>query len=99
MGAVLPYRADARDGHCTRCVIPFGGCLKDPVTSQDVAATRKIRPVGAPSRSLFRPLDTRFATSRLVDQRIRAAVAILAAPSLDRRLAGDLVLDHGLANR
>ena len=59
----------------------------------------KCAPVGAPSRSLFRLLDARLATTRLIDQRVRTAVAILAAPRLDRRLAGNLVLDHGLTNR
>ena len=44
-------------------------------------------------------LNARLATTRLIDQRIRTAIAILTAPSLDRRLAGNLVLDHSLANR
>mgnify|MGYP004528220365 CR=1 FL=1 len=44
-------------------------------------------------------LNARLATARLIDKRVGAAIAILTTPSLDRRLAGDLVLDHGLANR
>ena len=44
-------------------------------------------------------LNARLATARLIDQRGLTVLAILAAPSLDRRLAGNLVLDHGLANR
>ena len=58
-----------------------------------------MRLVGAPSRSLFHLFNARLATPRLIDQRRLAAVAVLAAPSLDRRLAGNLVLDHGFANR
>ena len=63
------------------------------------ARQEKCAPVGAPSRSLFSLLDARFATARLIDQCVHAAVAILAAPRLDRRLAGNLVLDHGFTDR
>ena len=59
----------------------------------------KCAPVGAPSRLLFRLFNARLATARLIDQRRFTALAILAAPGLNRRLAGNLVLDHGLANR
>lgn len=49
--------------------------------------------------SLLRFLGAWFTTARLINQRCLAAVAILAAPGLNRRLAGNLVFDHGLANR
>ena len=48
---------------------------------------------------LFRLFNARLATAWLIDKRVGAAIAILTTPSLDRRLAGNLVLDHGLANR
>ena len=60
---------------------------------------KKCAPVGAPSRLLFRLFNARLATARLIDQCGLTALAVLTAPSLDRRLAGNLVLDHGLANR
>lgn len=44
-------------------------------------------------------LNARLATAWLIDKRVGAAIAILTTPSLDRRLAGNLVLDHGIANR
>lgn len=59
----------------------------------------KCAPVGAPSRSLFRLFNARLATPRLIDQCGLTALAILAAPGLNRRLAWNLVFDHGLANR
>ena len=67
--------------------------------SKKLARQEKCAPVGAPSRSLFRLFNARLATARLIDKRVGAAIAILTTPSLDRRLAGNLVLDHGLANR
>ena len=63
------------------------------------ARQEKCAPVGAPSRLLFRLFNARLATARLIDQCGLTALAILATPSLDRRLARNLVFDHGLANR
>ena len=67
--------------------------------SKKLARQEKCAPVGAPSRLLFRLFNARLATARLIDQCGLTALAVLTAPSLDRRLAGNLVLDHGLANR
>ena len=76
-----------------------GECPDRLAPVQKVGAARKMRPVGAPSRLLFRLFNARLATARLIDQCGLTALTVLTAPSLDRRLAGNLVLDHGLANR
>ena len=72
--------------------------LSDPEEPLDEPRDRK----NAPRRrtfSLLHFLGARLASARLIDQRGLTAVAILAAPSLNRRLAGDLMLDHSLAHR
>lgn len=71
----------------------------DSRRSKKLARQEKCAPVGAPSRLLFRLFNARLATSRLIDQCGLTALAILAAPGLNRRLAWNLVFDHGLANR
>lgn len=58
-----------------------------------------MRPCGRTIPFAIPPFNARLASARLIDQCGLAAVAILAAPSLNRRLTGDLVLDHSLANR
>lgn len=93
-----PYRGDGHVGHCVRFIGHVGECPDKLAALQKVGAARKMRPRGS-TFLLLCLLNARLAASRLIDQRIRAAVAILAAPSLDRRLAGNLVLDHGLADR
>ena len=72
--------------------------LSDPEQPLDGHRDRKNAPRGR-TFSLLRFLGARLASARLIDQRGLAAVAILAAPSLNRRLAGDLMLDHSLAHR
>ena len=72
--------------------------LSDPKEPLEGHRDRK----NAPHRrtfSLLRLFNARLATARLIDQCGLTALAVLTAPSLDRRLAGNLVLDHGLANR
>ena len=94
-----PNRSDRRAGHCARFIGHFGGCPDRLALVQKLARQEKCAPVGAPSRLLFRLFNARLATARLIDQCGLTALAVLTAPSLDRRLAGNLVLDHGLANR
>ena len=72
---------------------------KEPVRFGAERRQEKCAPVGAPSRLLFRLFNARLATPRLIDQCGLTALAILAAPGLNRRLAWNLVFDHGLANR
>ena len=92
--AAAGARATARGLLTTLEDVPVGSRR-----SKKLARQEKCAPVGAPSRSLFRLFNARLATARLINQRGLTALAILAAPSLDRRLTGNLVLDHGLANR
>lgn len=89
-----PYRSDGRTGHCVRFINHFGGCSDRLVAVQKVGAARKMRPRGR-TLLLLCLLNARLATTRLIDQRGLTALAILTTPSLDRRLAGNLVLDHG----
>lgn len=97
-GVTFPYRSDGHAGHRARFINHVGGCSSRLAAVQKVGAARKMRPHGR-TLLLLCLLNARLATARLIDQCGLAAIAILTTPSLDRRLAGNLVLDHCLANR
>ena len=92
--AATGARATARGLLATLEDVPTGSRRSKKLGRQE-----KCAPMSAPSRLLFRLFNARLATARLIDQCGLTALAVLTAPSLDRRLAGNLVLDHGLANR